>query len=221
LKTAYKAGTEAFSSKKVTSTDVTAFMADDAKSAAQKRAFVEGAKFHLFEVLNAGGAQTMEELDKVLLANQPVISKMKAMFGDQATQEMLDAVLPQVVKIKTTDKLRGALGQGVLSRLRPTDHSAGKAALDAAVAAGAPAGVTSVVSGTGAISRLVGGNTDAIEQPVADAFSADMLTRVGEGASSAFKQLQDMLKSSARPSSSGDAVNPAIIGGLSGLGSQQ
>jgi hypothetical protein len=199
MQTAYKAGKTAFASDAQDMTDILAFIGDTTKGTLTKRAYVEGAKYHLFTLLDK--APTAAAIDDILTKNRPLIAKMEGMFGKDPTAEMVGATKAMVTKAKTAEQLTVAQLTAPARELIESQGGKGlKDFVDLAIATAAPFGITSKAGGAGALGRLVGRPVSDAVETQADTFAGDMLSKVGEGASSAFVELQKMLQRSAAAS---------------------
>lgn len=204
LKTAYKAGTEAFTKTAADSADVTSFLMDAGKSAAAKRAFIEGAKHRIFKLLNK--AQTADGIDKVLTDNREIFQRMEAMFGKDGLKAMIDDVRPQVIKLKTAEDLRKAIPR--IEKPESRNTVIGET-LDTATAIGGIPGVVSKAGALGALRRLMGQAVDPAEATKRRELYGGILGKMGEGASDSFRTLEGLLNRPIRPSDVGSLQRPA------------
>jgi hypothetical protein len=214
IRTAYKAGKKAFSSADIDSADIKAFLNDPQKSALSKMAFVEGAKYHLFKKLDA--AKTAQAMDKILTQERPLVESMEAMFGKEATTDMIASVRKTLTQVKSAQELEAAARSGTASQFVPNTGPELKSLVDAGIALGAPFGITSKAGGFGAVGRLLGrAPAESIEQQ-ADTFAGEIIGTMGERASTSFEELQKLLRRSALASQGGDVRQSA---GAAAMGS--
>ena len=198
-RSAYKAGLEAFTKTMKDSFDVGKFLTSTNKSAAEKRAFIEGAKYRIFKTLNK--AKSADDIEKVLVENRDLFGRMEALFGKQGLQAMIDDVMPNVRKLKTAEVLGAAKAKRVgdsQSRFTPVGE-----AIDIATAIGGIPGIVSKAGAFGALRRLVGQAIDPAELAQKRQMFGDVLSQAGDQTTETFKMLEQLQTRSIRPSDMG------------------
>lgn len=208
-KTAYKAGLDMFTGRMVDSADVQRFMAEPVKSAAERRAFTEGAKYRIFKLLN--GAKTADGIDRILLENRELLSRMEAMFGADGLKQMIDDVRPQIVKLKTKEVLGKAVENMAIHGPDKANASIGRT-IDVGIAIGGIPGWASKAGMLGGLRRLAGQAVDPAEMAQKREMFGDVLSQMGTGAANKYKHLNDILSRSIRPSDMGAVTRPAALG---------
>jgi hypothetical protein len=217
MKAAYKAGKKAFASPDISAADIQAFMGDTSKSVLAKRAFVEGAKAHLFKRLDKATSAT--GIAKILQDERPMIESMEALFGKEATADMIGAVTPMLTKIKTAEQLKAAIQSGNVKEFIENSGPELKKLSDVIIAMGGPFAVTSKAGSFGAAGRILGRPVSKNLTEQADTFAGGIMGKMGEGASEAYRSLQALLGKAALPSTAGQAGAGAAVGaGIGGVG---
>ena len=206
LKSAYKAGEEMFTKSAADSADITMFLNDPKKSAAAKRAFVEGAKYRVFKMLNK--AKDAKGIDKVITDNREVFQRMEALFGKDQVAAMVEAIRPSVTKLKTAEALNKAIPRLEKAEGRNTNFGS---TIDMATVVGGVPGVVSKAGLLGAFRRLFGQAVDPKEVAQKREMYGSILSKMGDGASDAFRGLEEIMNRSIRPS---DKASIRNAGGL-------
>jgi hypothetical protein len=214
VKPSFKAGIKGF--KEPTGQDFARFLANPDVGLFAKRAYVMGAKNYVFGLLK--NAKTEHAIRNILESNKVVVEGMEAMYGKEQTQEMIGAVLDQIKKLRVTEQLEAAAMTGATPQF--LDNVSGKKAKelsDIGIALASTFGGTSQAAGLGAFGRTLARPISAAAETAADAFGADLFTKMGNNASDAFGALSHLLEKTAVPSKAGGVINPAIAGSITGV----
>lgn len=172
---AYKLGARVFGKDGVDAAQD--FLGNVGKSVASKMAFVEGAKYALFQKLNA--ATTADDFARIVTENKPNLDRLSALIGEKSVQDMLAAVRPTIIKVRTAQALSAAQNAGNLPMPETLMNSPLNSAFDVLVGAGGATNQVSAAAGAGGVQRLLRSvakgsnpNSTARQKLVSDTLSA-------------------------------------------------
>lgn len=221
VKGAYRAGQEIMAETGTDKAAFNAFLANTSRSAAERRAFVEGAKQKLFVELREK-AQNPDSMKAVanFIQSGPTVAKLKALLGDKEVDTMVETMLPHIKKTLLADRLRKTTAAPKLNTPQKP-NSALSGIIDALIAGGGPLGITSKGATGGALQRLVGRSSVANETAGQNQMFGEILPAAGQAAGNAYGALQQLLSRTVRPSDAalitkgaagGAALSPSVGG---------
>lgn len=198
-KNAYTAGNEIMDVSGVDKAAFRAFVSNPMKTAAEKRAFVEGAKQNLFTQLTEAVKKNdgVKGIERVLTDNKPQLDRLRALLGDKAVDDMMIAVMPAVAKLRTATELGSIVPK--VNKPKPPSPVIGEL-IDTLIAAGSPVGITSKAAGAGAVRRMAALSPAADELAGQQQLYGGILSKMGQSASSAYKGLEELMQRNIRPS---------------------